>query len=70
MNNIQDKYRVAVALEFGGLNPVMDWCKQHCHGEWHLNYVGHQDSDVERKNVYEFDFTDERDFITFNLKYK
>lgn len=64
------RYATTIVLEFGGLNTVMDWCKEHCIGEWHLEYAGHQDSPTERKNVYKFDFTNEVDFITFNLKYK
>lgn len=76
MNNIGESYTVTVQVEFGKLSGVMDWCRQYCTGNWHItNYNADGFSINERtlthfENWYSFDFDNERDYLTFNLKFK
>lgn len=76
MKNICEIYTATVQVEFGKLSTIMDWCRQNCTGEWHIsNYNAEGFNISERRlaqfeNWYSFDFDNERDFLTFNLKFK
>lgn len=63
-----------IQIEFGRLNTVMDWCREHCNGNWSINDIGATSlKDNQYKNFvnnYQFQFSDSRDLITFNLKFK
>lgn len=76
LKNICDIYTATVNVEFGKLSTVMDWCRQNCTGNWYIaNYNAESVNVSERRmtqfeNWYSFDFDNEYDFITFNLKFK
>lgn len=76
LKNICEPHTVIVKVEFGKLSNIMDWCRQNCIGNWHIsNYHVDGFNISERRttqfdNWYSFDFDNERDFLTFNLKFK
>lgn len=72
LKNIVNLNSVRVEIPFGHLDKIMHWCRENCTGCWHI-----ADNEGERPvavrdgfNTYEFEFEDERDYITFNLKWK
>lgn len=76
LKNICEIYTATVKVEFGKLSTVMDWCRKNCTGNWYIaNYNAEWYNVSERRvaqfeNWYSFDFDNECDFITFNLKFK
>lgn len=73
LNDIQHKINIGV--EFGRLNNVMDWCREHCQGNWTINDCMAQTTYTDNMynkyvNNYQFQFSDVRDLVTFNLKFK
>lgn len=62
-----------IQIEFGRLNTVMDWCREHCGGSWSItdcSDVFYQSTYSNFVNNYQFKFSDSRDLVTFNLKFK
>lgn len=68
-------HKINLTLEFGELDSVMSWCREHCSGDWRLTDNDSQTCTWEMgygsyPNSYKFEFEEETDFITFSLKYK
>lgn len=75
LSNIQTTNQVPIDVEFGKLKDVMDWCRSNCSGDWHINEVNPGIYAYERPynltyNHYVFEFKNESDLITFNLRFK
>lgn len=75
LKDIQQLYKVDIPLAYGQLESVMDWCRLNCRHTWHVE-ESPTGTFILTKNggwqpdTYQFMFTDEVDFITFNLKYR
>jgi hypothetical protein len=74
-NTHQEIHKVKLALAFGELDGVMSWCRENCIHNWHIreNDCGvytHEMGYGKYPSTYTFEFEDERDFLTFSLKYK
>lgn len=70
LNSTADCLKVEVALEFGALKRVMQWCRDNCRGEWSLDHTGSLDTDQLRLNTYEFVFNDEVDLVAFTVAWR
>lgn len=63
--------KVKIAIEYGKLENIMNWCRNNCKGTWSINDFITKDSDlIDKFNLYEFIFDNEQDYIVFNLKFK
>jgi restriction endonuclease S subunit len=66
--------KIDIGVEFGRLNTVMDWCREHCSGNWTISdssaTCNHNNMYSNFVNNYHFEFSDVRDLVTFNLKFK
>lgn len=64
--------KISVYVPFGRLGKIMDWCREHCSGDWHItNYQPDFFTDTNTySDVYEFSFDDERDVTAFSLHWK
>lgn len=71
-HHIRDKESFAYAKEiskpFGGLDPVLAWCKTELTGEWRWQLVD-VSSDI-RPGRYIFYFDSDRDCCAFTLKWQ
>jgi len=71
-HHIRDKESFAYAREiskpFGGLDPVLAWCKTELTGEWRWQLVD-VSSDI-RPGRYIFYFDSDRDCCAFTLKWQ
>lgn len=60
--NIPTAHRANVAVEFGQLQPIVDWCERNCTSDW--RYM----EDINNQwNGYEFFFESEKDYVAFLL---
>jgi hypothetical protein len=59
----------------------MHWCRHNCTGEWNISDFANESHALKHEqnwglvgishtNMYSFEFSDEKDFILFNLKFK
>lgn len=46
----------------------MEWCREHCSGDWHITNC--QGDFFRPDDLYEFEFSDDRDVIAFSLHWK
>lgn len=69
--NTRDKDSFAFAQEiakpFGGLDPIVEWCKNEMTDEWRWQLI--QVSADIHPGRYIFYFDSERDFLAFTLKW-
>ena len=56
-----------ITKPWGGLDPVLDWCKSECRGEWRWQLL--EVSTDHRPGRYVFYFDSELDFCAFTLKW-
>jgi len=56
--------KVDIALSYGDLTPIMNWCQRNCTGEWGWNQREPAGSDA---GLYEFYFENEKDRVAFVL---
>ena len=77
LNNIKPSYKIEVNLEFGTLSSVMNWCRNQCEGSWHISDFHSTDQALDYEgrwgkfsNCYQFIFDNERDYITFALRFQ
>ena len=56
-----------VVKAWGGLEPILDWCKSEVEGEWRWQLID-MSSDI-RPGRYIFYFDSERDCVAFALKW-
>jgi hypothetical protein len=64
---IKSDNRAVILAQYGKLDEVLEWCKQHCNGAWDLVVVREQAG--YGAGIYEFEFDDDRDLIVFDLKW-
>lgn len=58
--DIPTAHRANVAVAFGELQPIVDWCERNCTSEW--RYM----EDINNQwNGYEFFFESEKDYVAF-----
>lgn len=58
--NIPTAHRANVALEFGQLSPLVEWCERNCTSDWRFM------EDMNNQwGGYEFFFESEKDYIAF-----
>lgn len=58
--NIPTAHRANVAVQYGELQPIVDWCERNCSGEWRFM------EDINNQwNGYEFFFESEKDYVAF-----
>jgi hypothetical protein len=61
---LQDtKYLVKINLNFGALQPVVNWCERNCTGKWYYT----EDYNGEMYYSWIFVFDEERDYVAFTL---
>ena len=56
-----------VTKAWGGLEPILDWCKSELHKEWRWQLVD-MSSDI-RPGLYIFYFDDEAEYLAFLMKW-
>jgi hypothetical protein len=62
------KHAQEIIKPWGGLEPVLDWCKQELVADWRWQMV--EMSTDQRPGRYIFYFDDERDCLAFILKWR
>jgi hypothetical protein len=55
-------------LAHGQLDPVLDWCNEHCVGEW--GWMDHTDFEKSLSNHWIFLFDNDDDYTYFLLRWK
>lgn len=60
--------KISVYIPFGNLGRIMEWCREHCSGDWHITNC--QADFFRPDDLYEFEFSDDRDVIAFSLHWK
>jgi hypothetical protein len=61
--NIPTALKANIDVQYGQLQPVLDWCDRNCEADWrYVDLVGDQDSATGR---WEFLFESERDYVAF-----
>ena len=68
MSNTADLHKAKIKVEYGELHYVMEWCREHCNGAWHITDVSFDM--VKNTSNYEFIFNDEQDIIMFELRWR
>ncbi len=70
-------YKSKIAIPFGELQSVLDWCDLNCQGEWSFNdsvvirYEFDQDGILKNGSIdYIFSFESEKDYLAFILVYE
>lgn len=53
-----------IAVAFGHLQPLLDWCVKNCQAEWHYMCT---DTPGNEPGKYTFFFDNEHDYINFTL---
>lgn len=60
--DIPTAHKANVAVAFGELQPIVDWCERNCSSEW--RYM----EDINNQwNGYEFFFESEKDYVAFMM---
>lgn len=63
--------KVSVYIPFGNLGKIMDWCREHCRGDWNVSYQPDLFSDTNVcSDFYQFWFDDDHDVTAFSLRWK
>ena len=62
------KYNSVMQLAHGQLDPVLDWCNEHCVGEW--GWMDHTDFEKSLSNHWIFLFDNDDDYTYFLLRWK
>jgi hypothetical protein len=57
-----------VIKPWGGLEPMLEWCKKECQGEWRWQMID-MSTDI-RPGRYIYYFDEEKDYVAFLLKWK
>lgn len=58
--DIPTAHKANVAVQYGELQPIVDWCERNCSGEWRFM------EDINNQwNGYEFFFESEKDYVAF-----
>ncbi len=60
-------YSRTITKDWGGLDPIIEWCKSECRGEWRWQLI--EGSTDHRPGRYVFYFDSELDFCAFTLKW-
>ncbi len=61
--NIPTALKANINVQYGQLQPVLDWCDRNCEADWrYVDLVGDQDSATGR---WEFLFESEKDYVAF-----
>ena len=66
--NIPTSYKANIAVEFGKLNDMVEWCERNCTADW--RYSGETNEHWNGNSMfygYEFFFESERDYTAFML---
>ncbi len=63
-------YQIKITLDFGNLQPIIEWCERNCEGEWGYNTLSgiqiHTPYKIHNYQ-YEFYFESERDYVAFTM---
>jgi hypothetical protein len=58
--NIPTAHKANIAVQYGQLQPIVDWCERNCSGDWrYMEDINNQWSG------YEFFFESEKDYVAF-----
>jgi hypothetical protein len=60
--NLETAYKAKIALPFGRLQPVIDWCDRNCTNDWH-----YMEDPNDQWNSWVFMFESDRDYVAFTL---
>jgi hypothetical protein len=61
--NIPTALKANIDVQYGQLQPVLDWCDRNCEADWrYVDLVADQDSATGR---WEFLFESEKDYVAF-----
>lgn len=64
--NIPTAHKANIAIEFGQLSPMVEWCERNCQGDWRMSGETTEQWDGDRMYYgYEFFFESERDYVAF-----
>lgn len=58
--NIPTAHKANVTVQFGQLQPIVDWCDRNCTSDWR-----YMEAVTDQWNSYEFFFESERDYVAF-----
>lgn len=61
---INDDFTVDIDLQFGELNPIMQWCQRNCQADWCYQVIADAG---ENAGSYKFSFENNTDLINFIL---
>jgi hypothetical protein len=68
LNNCHDQQvHIVVSVKYGELSEVIDWCSDHCKKDWELAEI--EEFGGSANGIYHFTFIDERDALTFSLRW-
>lgn len=60
--NIPTAHQANVALAYGELQPIVDWCERNCVGDWK-----YMENHNDQYNGWQFFFESDRDYVAFML---
>lgn len=62
--DIPTAHRANLAIQYGQLQPVIEWCERNCVGDWRYLDTNGNEHDYATGN-WEFLFESERDYVAF-----
>lgn len=57
-------YRCDIAIPYGELQPIIEWCQHNCNYNWHYKVLNEAGS---APGFYQFVFDNEVDYVNFLL---
>lgn len=64
--DIPTAHKANIEVEYGQLQPVLDWCERNCEGDYrYVDIYTGVESDANRQARWEFLFESEKDYVAF-----
>jgi hypothetical protein len=62
--DIPTAHKANISVQYGQLQPVVDWCERNCQGDWRYMDLNSDEHDNATGN-WEFLFESDRDYVAF-----
>ena len=65
--NIPTAHKANIVIQYGHLQPVLDWCERNCEGDYRYmeDIYSDVENDANRSARWEFLFESEKDYVAF-----
>jgi len=64
MINIPTAHKASVDVQYGQLQPIIDWCERNCEADYRYMDINNDDRET-AAGRWEFLFESERDYVAF-----